>query len=120
MKESKEALEIAEIDGKLCCLLSCCGSLTAALGGAWNVFGEMHLRSCRVCACREAILSCGHATNEMRGSWNFLIGICYCSIVPLLFHDGGAFFDWYLPRCSNELCRTKFQSLLVIESSVRL
>jgi hypothetical protein len=117
MKESKEALEI---DSELCCLLSCCGSLTAALGGAWNVFGELHLRSCLVCVqCREAILNCGHATNE-RGSWNFSIDICYCSIVPLLFPYGGALFDWYLPRCSNELCRTKFQSLLVIESSVRL
>lgn len=51
LKESREALEIAETDGKPSCLPACCGSLTAAaLGGACKVFGEMLLRSCLVCA----------------------------------------------------------------------
>jgi hypothetical protein len=51
---------------------ACCGSLTAVLGGACNLFGEMHLISCLVCVqCREPILHCGHAANEMRGIWNF-------------------------------------------------
>ena len=50
LKESREALEIAETDGKPSCLPACCGSLTAAaLGGACNVFGEMLLRRSLVC-----------------------------------------------------------------------
>jgi len=89
LKESREALEIAETDGKLSGLPACCGSWTSAvLGGACKVFGEMHLRSCLVCVqCREAVLHCGRAPDEMRGSWNFSIGICYCCLVVLLFPD---------------------------------
>ena len=58
------------------------------------MFGEMLLRSCLVCVqCREAVLHCGRAPDEMRGSWDFSIGICYCCLVVLLFPDP-VHFGW--------------------------
>uniref|UniRef100_A0A0E0HWT4 TatD related DNase n=1 Tax=Oryza nivara TaxID=4536 RepID=A0A0E0HWT4_ORYNI len=66
LKESREALEIAETDGELSCLDA--GCFDYVLLGAFKVFVVMCLRSCDVLVrCREAVLHGGRAPDEMRG-----------------------------------------------------
>uniref|UniRef100_A0A0E0Q481 TatD related DNase n=1 Tax=Oryza rufipogon TaxID=4529 RepID=A0A0E0Q481_ORYRU len=66
LKESREALEIAETDGELSCFDAAC--FDYVLLGAFKVFVVMCLRSCDVLVrCREAVLHGGRAPDEMRG-----------------------------------------------------
>jgi hypothetical protein len=91
LKESREALEIAETDGKpwfsdgaypWMCLL-----------GACKMFDVMHLRSSLLSVeCREAVLHRGCPSDKMRGN-SILLDDIYC-----LLSDW--FWDCYICICA--------------------